>query len=109
MNYMIKINNNNKLLYKFNVLSKYLNYTKNISFNKFKNIVLEIFGNNWINDIEDIAYFYHYMEYINIIKKQNGTINTIILNTKINTYKNFNKEITEYFNFDEIKNILYKW
>ena len=91
--FMVKANRNSKIIEKFNLLSKYLNYIKKINFDNFKLTFLKIFGNNWENDVIDIAYFYNTLGYISLEKNSNGTIKNIILNRKINGYKNFNKLI----------------
>ena len=94
---MVKANRNSKIIDNFNLLSKYLNYVKKISFDKFKLTFLKIFGKNWEKDVVDMAYFYNTTNYISLEKNNNGTIKNIILNHKIRRYKNFNKLIIDYF------------
>ena len=95
--FMVKANRNSKIIDNFNLLSKYLNYVKKISFDKFKLTFLKIFGKNWEKDVVDMAYFYNTTNYISLEKNNNGTIKNIILNHKIRRYKNFNKLIIDYF------------
>jgi hypothetical protein len=49
-----------------------------ISYDDFKMVTLSIFGNNWINDVEDIAYFYKTMNFVELDKYKNGSINALI-------------------------------
>lgn len=95
--FMVKANRNSKIIDNFNLLSKYLNYVKKISFDKFKLTFLKIFGISWEKDVIDIAYFYNTIGYIKLEKNSNGTIKSIILKSKIRGYKNFNKLIIDYF------------
>jgi hypothetical protein len=95
--FMVKANRKVKIMEKFNLLSKYLNYVKKISFDDFKIIFLKIFGPNWEKDIIDMAYFYNTLGYVSLEKNSNGTIKTIILDRNISNYKNFNKKIIDYF------------
>lgn len=95
--FMVKANRNSKIINNFNLLSKYLNYVKKISFDKFKLTFLKIFGISWEKDVIDIAYFYNTIGNIKLEKNSNGTIKSIILKSKIRGYKNFNKLIIDYF------------
>ena len=101
--FMIKLNRDEELIYKFNFLSNFLNHVKVINYKDFEISSLEIFGNNWYDDIEDLIYFYESLEYNNIekyvklIKNKDGTINTINIINKIPKYNNFNIEIRRYF------------
>jgi hypothetical protein len=95
--FMVKANRNTKIIDNFNLLSKYLNYVKKISFDKFNLTLLKIFGISWEKDVIDIAYFYNTIGYVSLEKNSNGTIKSIILNHKIRGYKNFNKLIIDYF------------
>jgi hypothetical protein len=104
--FMIKLNRNKKLLHKFNFLSRYLNHIKNISYNDFEMCVIEIFGNNWKNDVEDIIYFYESLKIVKLIKNKNGTIKNIELLLQIGEFQNLNKEIIDYFSDDILRNIL---
>jgi hypothetical protein len=104
--FMVKLNRNKKLLHKFNFVSRYLNHIKNISYNDFEIAILEIFGNNWKNDIEDILYFYEYLGIVKLIKNKNGTIKSVELLITIGEFKNFNNEISDYFSRDILRNIL---
>jgi hypothetical protein len=103
--FMVKLNRSSILLHKFNLLSQYLNHIKNISIKNFKYSVIDIFGNNWINDIEDIAYFYETLKYAKIEKNKNCTIKNIKISYEINFFENFNNEIIDYFGEDYISNI----
>ena len=104
--FMVKLNRKQTLLHKFNLLSQYLNNIKNISFTTFKMAIVDIFGNNWINDIEDIAYFYETLKYASIQKNKNGTIKNIKINYEIKFFQNFNNEIIDYFGEDIISNAI---
>jgi hypothetical protein len=95
--FMVKANRNTKIIKYFNLLSKYLNFIKKISFNNFTLIFLKIFGKKWKKDIIDIIYFYNTLGNVSIEKNTNGTIKNIILKHKISNYKNFNKLIIDYF------------
>ena len=104
--FMLKLNNDDHLLEKFNFLSKYLNKIKIINFFDFSKSVLEIFSSNWGNDIDDIAYFYESLnvkiflnqKHVKLYKNEDGTINKIHILKRIPKYYNFNKEIILYFN-----------
>lgn len=110
--FMTKLNREPLLLHNFNFLSKFLNYIKSIDFDEFEIAVLEIFGNNWKDDVEDIAYFYDFLrasiknKYIELIKNRDGTINKINVLNDIPKYTNFNNDITDYFGDDIIRNII---
>jgi hypothetical protein len=95
--FMVKANRNSKIIDNFNLLSKYLNYVKKISFDDFKTIFLKFFGIKWEKDVVDIIYFYNTIVNVSLEKNNNGTIKNIILINKIPNYKNFNKIIIEYF------------
>ena len=118
--FMIKLNRSNSLLNKFNLLSKYMNKIKKIKFIDFNYKVLEIFGNKWSYDIEDIAYFYESLRYcdikkynniekniikisVELIKYKNGLIDKIIVNNEIPDFVNFSNQIQDYFG-DDITN-----
>jgi len=115
--FMLKLNNDSNLLNKFNFLSKYLNHIKKIDYNDFSIAVLEIFGQKWQYDIEDIAYFYESLKYhlsenyveilikINLIKDKYGLIKNIVVNTEIPQINNFNNQIKDYFGEDLLSNI----
>ena len=94
--FMMKLNRNKKLLDKFNELSNLVT-GETIKYEEFKLLILKYFGNNWINDIENIIHFYETYEYVKIILNENGTINKMKFNKKIKTYKNFNNYINAYF------------
>ena len=95
--FMVKANRNSKIIDYFNLLSKYLNYIKKISFENFTSIFLKIFGNKWEKDIVDFLYFYDTLGNVILEKNNNGTIKNIVLKHKISYYKNFNKLIIDYF------------
>jgi hypothetical protein len=96
--FMVKANRNPTIMGYFNLLSKYLNYVKKISFDNFKLKFLKIFGKKWEKDVVDMAYFYNTLKYVSLEKNKNGTIKNINLERKIRGYKNFNKIIITYFN-----------
>ena len=96
--FMLKLNKNISLMENFNLLSQYLNYIKIITYTDFELIILEIFGPKWKYDIEDIAYLYDSLNYINLSKNNNGIINNIIIKFNIPFYDNFNNEIQAHFN-----------
>jgi hypothetical protein len=95
--FMMKLNRNKKLLDKFNELSNVIT-GKTIKYEEFKLLILKYFGNNWINDIENIIHFYEEYEYVKIILNENGTINKMKFNKKIEIYKNFNNILKTLFN-----------
>jgi hypothetical protein len=95
--FMVKANRNSKVMDYFNLLSKYLNYIKKISFENFTSVFIKIFGNKWGKDVVDMAYFYDTLGNVILEKNNNGTIKNIILKNKIKYYKNFNKLIIDYF------------
>jgi hypothetical protein len=103
--FMLKLNKEATLLRNFNLLSQYLNYVKTITYEDFELIVLEIFGQKWKYDIEDIAYFYESLKII-LIKNNNGTINNLIIQNDIDVYNDFNTKIQDYFTQNYISNIL---
>lgn len=110
--FMVKLNNDQKLMNKFNLLSKFMNNIKTISFEDFEVTVLKIFGKSWVDDVEDIAYFYEslvlsaFKRYVKLIKNKNGTIQSINIINNIKDFKNFNSEIIDYFGGDILRNIL---
>ena len=104
--FMVKANRNSKIIDNFNLLSKYLNHIKKISFEKFTSIFIKFFGNNWEKDIVDMLYFYDTLGNILLEKNNNGTIKNIVLKNKIRGYKNFNKLIIDYFLNDKSFNLL---
>ena len=115
--FMIKLNNDIKLLNKFNILSDYLNHNKNIDYDDFSVSVLKIFGKNWEYDIEDIAYFYESLKYhfsnkyvetsinIKLIKDKYGIIKKLNILTEIPKFTNFNNQISDCFSDDLLSNI----
>ncbi len=109
--FMIKLNRKPELMKKFNKISGLLNKTKQsiLSFDLCQKEILAIFGNNWINDVEDIIYFYDSLKFIALEKSSEGSIKNII---KINKFKipklnNFNDIIVDYMESkDYLRNIL---
>jgi len=101
--FMTKLNRNKNLLRKFNILTKYLNKVRHIKFTDFHKAILDIFGEKWINDIVDIAYFYNSMKYnivnnaVELVKNKNGTINELKVMYKLDIFSNFNNMIVEHF------------
>ena len=55
-------------------------------------------GKNWINDIEDIAYFFESNKNTTLTNNIDGTINIIHFNKNIEVINNFNNSISK--NFD---------
>ena len=94
--FMIKANRNKKIMNKFNFLAKYLNYIKTISYKEFKAAVIDIFGNNWINDVDDFAYFLETLQFAKLIKQKNGTISKIDIVNSIQINNNFNNIMNFY-------------
>ena len=110
--FMLKLNREPELLHKFNVLTNYLN-TKiniNISFKNFYKAIIDIFGNKWKDNVDDIAYFLEsfYIDiktyqneniekYVILIKNKDGTINELKLINKIPKQSNFNDRIINNF------------
>jgi len=110
--FMIKLNRKPELLKKFNKLTMLLNNIGKkegaIGYDDFKMVTLSIFGNNWINDVEDIAYFYDTMKFIGLDKYKNGSIHALIFikNFKMPKLNNFNSIIVEYMEgLDTLRNI----
>ena len=119
--FMIQLNREKDLLYKFNLLSNYLNDIKTIEIKNFSIAIKEIFGKNWKNDIEDIAYFYESLinenekfiynsseinningnalnqNYVELIKNRDGTIQKLEILINIPIFKNFNHQMEDYF------------
>ena len=106
--FMIKCNRNKKLLHKFNFLSKYLNYVKSMLYSDFKIAILDIFGNNWVHDVDDIAYFYQTLNFAELTKNKNGTIKKINIVENIREFKDFDTIISNEFLDSYIKNIFGK-
>jgi hypothetical protein len=104
--FMVKLNREKTLLKKFNNLSKILTKLKKINYKDFSSIILKTFGKNWKDDIEDIAYLYESLKYATLKKNIDGTLNEIIINKKINIFKDFNNEIISYFDSSFIENII---
>jgi hypothetical protein len=105
--FMMKLNNSELLMRKFNLLSLDVS-DQTLSFSQFSQKVISIFGNKWKDDIIDIAYFYYDIFNINvkINKNINGTIKNIEFKYIPLTY-NFNDNIIDEFNvFPKISNIL---
>jgi hypothetical protein len=101
---MVKLNREKTLLKKFNDLSKMLTKLKKINYKDFTSIILKTFGKNWKDDIEDIAYLYESLKYAILKKNIDGTLNEIIINRKIDIFKNFNNQIIGYFEGSFIEN-----
>ena len=109
--FMIKLNRKPELMKKFNKISGLLNKTdsKIISFDICQKEILAIFGNNWINDVEDIIYFYDSLKFIALEKSSDGSIKNIIKikKFKIPKLNNFNDIIVDYMESkDYLRNIL---
>jgi len=104
--FCVKLNREKTLLKKFNNLSKILTKLKKINYKDFSSIILKTFGKNWKDDIEDIAYLYESFKFATLNKNIDGTLNEIIINKKIQIFKNFNKEIISYFSGVFIENII---
>ena len=99
----------------FNKLSSYLNKNKIVSYEDFSLNVIDLFGANWANDVEDIAYFYdtsfNYKNISNdinikLIKNIDDTLSKIEIINSIQKVKNFNDFIIDNFGEDLIKNKL---
>jgi hypothetical protein len=97
--FMMKLNRNKKLLETFNNLSNLIS-GKKIKFEEFKLLIIKYFGNNWINDIENIIHFYESNNHATIKLNENGIINEVKFKTNIKKYDNFNMMINFYFNPD---------
>ena len=114
--FMIKLNNDSKLMNKFNLLSKYLNENKKVDYEDFTKNVLKFFGKSWVCDVEDIAYFYESLKYnlsekfvetlikVNLIKDKYGNIEKINVIKDIPEINNFNNQIKDYFGEDLLSN-----
>ena len=112
--FMLKLNREPELLHKFNVLTNYLN-TKiniNISFKIFYKAIIDIFGNKWKDNVDDIAYFLesfyidiktyeneNIVKYVILIKNKDGNINELKLINKIPKQSNFNDRNSLYIKY----------
>ena len=88
-----------------------------VDYNDFSMAVLDIFGDKWECDIEDIAYFYESLKYhlsnkyvetqinIKLVKDKYGIIKKINILTEIPEINNFNNQIKDYFGEDLLSNI----
>jgi len=94
--FMIKTNKSKKLINKFNFIAKYFNYIQKLNYKNFSEAILDIYGNNWIHDIDDIAYFFETLGFATLKKHRNGTISEIDFIRKIPVINNFNIFINEY-------------
>jgi hypothetical protein len=97
--FMLICNRDKSILNNFNKLSKYLNENNSISLNEFKKQILNLFGNKWKYDIEDLAYFYESLKYIELIKNEDYSISNLKIINNIPIIKNFNEQII--FNFSD--------
>ena len=92
--FMTMANNDSKIMDNFNELTNYLNSTKVVSYKNFSVKVLQLFGNSWSDDIEDLAYLYDSFntKFLKFIKlgKDNGEIVKIEVLKNIEKLKNFN-------------------
>ncbi len=106
--FMTNANTHKIIMNNFNKLIEYLNRNILLSYSEFHNKVIELFGSNWENDVEDIAYLINTLFYdkVKLIKNINGTISKIEIINSINKLKNFNNFIIEYFGEDLIRNKL---
>lgn len=105
--FMTMANRDKKIMNNYILLSTFLNREKDIDYSVFENRVVEIFGKNWNDDIEDLAYFYETNYFIILLKNNNGTISKIKLINEITIENNFNNNIISYFhNLNLLKNIL---
>jgi hypothetical protein len=98
--FMILANREKSVLNNFNKLSKYLNENNSISLKDFKKDIINLFGKNWRDDIEDLAYFYESLKYIEIIKNEDYTIANLKIINNIPIIKNFNDYIILNFSDD---------
>jgi len=103
--FMVKANRKKGIITKYNKLSDYLSFVKKIDYMKFSTAIVDIFGKNWKNDVDDIAYFYETYKEVEIVKNQNGTIKSLKINNKIENINNFNIRIERCFN-EPVLNIL---
>ena len=100
--FMLKANRHPVLMRHFNFFSDCLNSQKSVSMAEFSELVVKVFGNNWKNDIEDIAYFYDSLfnndgnKICNLVKNKNGSIKSITMKANIHHYDNFNESIMDY-------------
>jgi hypothetical protein len=106
--FMNNANTHKSIMNNFNKLIEYLNRNILLSYSEFHNKVIELFGSNWENDVEDIAYLINTLFYdkVKLMKNINGTISKIEIINRINKLKNFNNFIIEYFGEDLIRNKL---
>jgi len=103
--FMVKANRKKSIIEKYNKLSAYLFFIKEIDYKKFYTAIIDIFGVNWRDDVDDIAYFYETYKDAQIIKNENGTIKRIKVDKKISKIINFNEKIQRSFE-DVLFNII---
>lgn len=111
--FMVMANSDINVLKNFNKLTGYLNNNNIINFKDFRKEVINLFGKNWKDDIEDLAYFYESLKidlfrsknYIELIKNENGIINSISILENIPMFKDFNDIIIYYFSSNILGNI----
>ena len=111
--FMNMANNDKNIMNNFNKLSDYINKNKIVSYKDFSLKVIDLFGANWANDVEDIAYLYetsfNYKNIFNeinikLIKNIDDTLSKIEIINPIKKIKNFNDFIIDHFSEDLIKN-----
>jgi hypothetical protein len=111
--FMNMANNDKNIMNNFNKLSDYINKNKIVSYKDFSLKVIDLFGANWANDIEDIAYLYetsfNYKNIFNeinikLIKNIDDTLSKIEIINPIKKIENFNDFIIDHFSEDLIKN-----
>ncbi len=99
LSFFMKLNRKPLLLKSFNKLSQFLNKfdQKSISFDDFKKYVQKYMGRVWLKEADDIAYIYDYFGNMILEKNVDGTIHKVQIVSKINEYKNFNKDILDLY------------
>lgn len=104
--FMTMANRDKNIMNNFNKLTDYLNKNKITSYQDFSLKVIELFGSNWKNDTEDIAYLYetafNYKNIFNeinikLIKNIDGTLSKIEIINPIKKVKDFNNFIIDHF------------
>jgi hypothetical protein len=106
MAFMLKLNKDKKLLSKFNKLIEVLNKLKKISFENYEKITINLLGKNWKDDLEDIVYFFEFLNLGSFKKNEDGTIKSITIDKKYK-YDNFNKKINSFFEKEKLNLNLY--
>ena len=93
MAFMMKLNNNDKLIVSFNKLLSEIN-GKTIDVKKFKEVFYKYFDEkDWKRDVIDVIYYIESIDFVKLSFTIDGQINKIIVGNKIEKINNFNELI----------------